>query len=95
MLPVERLQAVWKSEQLNRTIQLTISGCVGPCDLANVTLVLTPAETIWLGGLVGDEVYEQLIGWARACDSAGRLLPLPQALDAHRFERYAAAIAAS
>ena len=28
-VPVERLKAVWKEEKLNRTVQLTISGCLG------------------------------------------------------------------
>ena len=31
------------AEKLNRTIQLTISGCLGPCDVPNVALLLTPA----------------------------------------------------
>lgn len=87
-LPVEWLKQVWRDERLNRTVQLTISGCLGPCDLANVTLLIAPGRTVWLGGLQGEAVYGALIEWARACHAAGRLLRLPAALEAHEFERF-------
>ena len=50
-VPVERLKAVWKAEKLNKTVQLTISGCLGPCDLANVILVMTAGSMYWFGGI--------------------------------------------
>lgn len=88
-VPVERLKAVWRAEKLNRTVQLTISGCLGPCDLANVALVVTPRGNEWLGGMAGGAVYDALIAWARECDRENRLLPLPAGFDACRFERFA------
>lgn len=90
-LPVERLKEIWRLEKLNRTVQLTISGCLGPCDLTNVTLVLTRDGTTWLGGLSGAADYDALIDWARACHAVGEALPLPDRFDANRFERFEAA----
>lgn len=87
-LPVERLKGVWKTEKLNRVVQLTISGCLGPCDLANVALVITADGNRWLGGMAGDGVYEALIDWARACAAAGEVLPLPAETDGLRFARF-------
>jgi len=87
-LPVERLKATWKAEKLNRVVQLTISGCLGPCDLANVALVIKPDGNRWLGEMAGDGVYESLIEWARACNAAGVLLPLPAGTDGLRFARF-------
>jgi hypothetical protein len=87
-VPVEQLKAIWQREKLNRTIQLTISGCLGPCDLVNVALVLLPEGNVWLGGLADDAAYGMLVDWARACHSAGSVLPLPQELEANRFERF-------
>lgn len=87
-VPVEALKSVWATEKLNRAIQLTISGCLGPCDLTNVALMMTPSKNIWLGGLTTREHYEMLIDWARACKAAGSLLELPEELDAHRFARF-------
>ncbi|MDY3558059.1 (2Fe-2S) ferredoxin domain-containing protein [Gemmata sp. JC673] len=87
-LPVVRLKEVWKGEKLNRSVQLTISGCLGPCDLANVTLLITPDGNLWFGGLAGDVVYEELIAWARECHREGRVVPLPIGFEERRFERF-------
>ena len=87
-LPTDKLKAAWRAGQLNQTVQLTISGCLGPCDLTNVTLALTPTGQVWLGELEGEAVYDALIGWARDCHAAGEVVPLPAVLDAHRFERW-------
>lgn len=87
-LPVDRLKAAWSAGKLNRVVQLTISGCLGPCDLVNVTLVLTPTEQVWLGGLQGDEDYDACLAWAAACEAAGSIVPLPERLAAKRFRRW-------
>lgn len=89
-VPVERIKAVWKAEKLNRAVQLTISGCLGPCDLPNVVLLLTPEGTAWYGNLAGDAHYDALIDWARACKAEGRTLEPPRAWEGHRFERFTA-----
>lgn len=87
-VPVERLKAVWKDEKLNRTVQLTISGCLGPCDMANVILVMTAAGTEWFGGIDDEAGFDAIIAWARACKAAEALLPLPTVLDTCRFKRF-------
>ena len=65
-VPVEPIKAAWKAEKLNRVIQLTISDCLGPCDLANVAMVLTPAGSQWFGLFKDDGPYEVLLTWAVA-----------------------------
>ena len=87
-VPVGRLKEIWKGEKLNRSVQLTISGCLGQCDLANVALVITPNGNEWLGSLAGNEVYEALITWAQECHRKGRLESLPAGFDTRRFERF-------
>jgi hypothetical protein len=84
-VPVERVKAAWRSGRLNRSVQLTISGCVGPCDVANVAVVVGPAGTSWFGGLEVSH-YDILIKWAQECHAAGALLPVPPGLREHRFE---------
>ncbi len=88
-VPVERLKDAWRTKRLNSIVQLTISGCLGPCDLANVALLILPAETVWLGGFAGNAVYDAAVTWAEHCQSAGRILPLPHQWEPHRFERFA------
>lgn len=87
-LPAEQLKEIWRTEKLNRTVQLTISGCLGPCNLTNVALAIVPEGNVWLGGMAGEAVYESLVAWARACHAEGRVLPLPDELDGLRFERF-------
>ena len=84
---MERIKAVWQKEHLNRTIQLTVSGCLGPCDVPNVVLMITPEGNEWLG-LIEGAAYDQLIQWARACQATGAVVPLPEALAAHRLQRF-------
>jgi cobaltochelatase CobN len=84
------VKARWTELKLNNTIQLTISGCLGPCDVANVVCMM-PAigDSIWLGGLSQASQYELLIKWAESCQREQHLLSLPVALDRYRFERFA------
>lgn len=89
-LPRERLKQEWKQRRLNDTIQLTISGCLGPCDLANVCCLVVPHDLPqWFGGLHDPQQYDGLIQWAQGCQAARSLQPLPDWLLALRFERFA------
>jgi hypothetical protein len=87
-VPIERFKAVWKAEKLNRTVQLTVSGCLGPCELANVVRVMTPDALEWLGRLDGQGPYEALLAWARDCQAAQALRQRPEALARYRFHRF-------
>src|SRR3954471_5245208 len=87
-VPVDRIKAAWKSEKLNRVIQLTISGCLGPCELPNVAVLMTPEGTTWLGKIAGEDHYDTLIAWARDSATAGAAPPVPESLEAYRFERF-------
>jgi cobaltochelatase CobN len=86
-VPVEWIKEVWQKEKLNRTIQLTVSGCLGPCDVPNVVLMITPEGNEWLGRIEG-AAYDQLIEWARACQAAGAVVPLPETLAGQRLQRF-------
>jgi predicted metal-binding protein len=87
-VPVEWIKAVWKAEKLNRFVQLTISGCLGPCDLPNVAVVVTASGMTWYGRLDHAAHYEALVAWARACRDRGAVPPRPEVLERHRFERF-------
>jgi cobaltochelatase CobN len=89
-VPVDRIKAIWKAEKLNRTVQLTISGCLGPCDLPNVVVLVTASGTEWFGRIESDEIYDALIDWARVCHGTGRIVALPEVMQDLRFERFPA-----
>jgi cobaltochelatase CobN len=87
-VPVERIKALWKTEKLNRTVQLTVSGCLGPCDVPNVVLVLTAAGPEWFANIAGDAVYDTLVDWAQRCHASKAALPLPAELNVYRLQRF-------
>ncbi len=88
-MPVDWLKAQWKQNKLLQSVHLTISGCLGPCDVANVVSIVTPWQTIWLGNLHEHAHYEALHRWAQACADARCVMPLPDELRAYEFDRFA------
>lgn len=87
-VPVSWLKAEWKQRKLLKTVQLTISGCLGPCDVPNVICIQTSGEAVWLGNVTLQHQYEALVAWAQACADLDLLVLLPDLLHAHRFSPY-------
>ena len=75
---MEWLKTEWRKRGLLKRVQLTISGCVGPCDVPNVVVITTASGTEWLGNIVGFEQYQSLLEWAVRCRDAGQMLALPR-----------------
>ena len=40
-VPVSALKEAWKEKALGDSVELTISGCLGPCSMRNVVLLET------------------------------------------------------
>lgn len=87
-VPVEQVKQWWRDHKLNKTIQLTISGCLGPCDLANVVAIALPWGIEWYGGLTELGEYERLCEWANECHRQRSLLTRPACLESKRFVRF-------
>lgn len=83
-VPVDWLKRLWRERRLAPHVQLTISGCLGPCDACNVALIFLGDRPVWLGGLSEQRDYATLLEWAEACARTGQVEPLPPAL--RRFE---------
>jgi hypothetical protein len=91
-VPIAQLKQRWKAARLLPKVQLTISGCLGPCDVANVACVITHDGTVWLGGLVEAEDYEALFDWAAGVHATGQPAPLPARFAGRILERFLAAM---
>ena len=87
-VPVEWMKDEWKKRGLKRSIQLTISGCLGPCDLLNVASISSAKQSVWLGRLRDFANYAALLEWALASREAGHALPLPNELSELRFDPF-------
>jgi hypothetical protein len=79
-VPVDWLKAEWRRRGLLKNVQLSISGCLGPCDVPNVVKIDLREETIWLGKIERFDQYREILDWATWSRAAGRLLPLPKDL---------------
>ena len=75
-----------KSMGLQEHVGLSISGCLGPCSLNNVTLMMNGNERIWLGELGTTEHYEALIEWAKSISNNQEVSELPDLLVSHQFK---------
>jgi hypothetical protein len=74
-VPVEWLKSEWRNRGLLKRVQLTISGCVGPCDVPNVVVITSSSGTEWLGNIVKFDQYRSLLEWAVRCRDASEMLP--------------------
>jgi cobaltochelatase CobN len=87
-VPVDWMKQEWRARALPKMVHLTISGCLGPCDVTNVVLVMMDGRQVWLGNLSSQEHYALLADWASACADADAVLPLPSAFDSYYLERF-------
>ena len=87
-VPVEWLKREWKHRGLLKRVHLTISGCLGPCDVPNVVMITGAEGVQWLGRINQQRQYEMLADWAEQSKIADRLLALPQEFNNHRLAAY-------
>ena len=89
-VPDEWLKAEWRARRLLKNVHLSISGCLGPCDVANAVKINSAEGEIWLGDVQEFYQYRDLADWASACHQAGYVLPLPRDLARLQLEIYRA-----
>ena len=87
-VPVDWLKRQWRNLGLLKHLHLTISGCLGPCDLVNVVAIVGPTATTWLGGLDHQDHFAALLDWAVHSVRDNVLVELPLLLADCQFERF-------
>jgi hypothetical protein len=87
-VPVDWLKKEWRSRGLLKRVQLTISGCLGPCDLPNVVTISDDSGTQWLGAITEFDQYLAIVDWASRSRDAGELLPLPKEFRQHTLRPF-------
>ncbi|HUO07786.1 MAG TPA: (2Fe-2S) ferredoxin domain-containing protein [Phycisphaerae bacterium] len=88
-VPIDWIKQQWKELKLAKHVQLTVSGCLGPCDVPNIVLLLTPSDQIWLGRLTDLEHYQPIVDWAARFAHSEQPADLPESLYAHRLDPFA------
>ncbi|MFN8557467.1 MAG: YHS domain-containing protein [Dehalococcoidia bacterium] len=78
----------WERRRLRSRLHLTFSGCLGPCAAGNNALLQVLGRSIWLKDLNDPTLVPLVYDYATAMLTAGRVLPPPDALAGHVYERY-------
>jgi nitrile hydratase accessory protein len=87
-VPLEEFKRQWKARGIRRRFHLTISGCLGPCALANVVLIQIRGESIWLHSINSPGDVNSIYNYVEKMLLAGEYLAPPVELAERRFQRY-------
>ena len=82
-VPVDFYKQEYKKRKIRKLVQLTMSGCLGPCDLPNVLTISNEQGTQCFGEITEFEQYRDLVDRATRSKDAGELLPLPREFQRH------------
>jgi YHS domain-containing protein/copper chaperone CopZ len=80
---------LWQSRRLRNKVHLTFVGCLGPCPVGNVAMLLIHGRSIWFKDLNDNALLPLLFDYIAAIVATGAVTPLTGALAEHVFERYA------
>ncbi|MGQ9896297.1 MAG: hypothetical protein ACUVR8_01860 [Acidobacteriota bacterium] len=87
-VPLVVYKQEWKARGLQLRIHLTVTGCLGPCQLANVILILFGGETVWLHSINDEATVRLVFDYLESMLASGRYLPPSGALAARHFNRH-------
>ena len=87
-VPDEWLKTEWRRRGLLKRLQLTISGCLGPCDVPNVVVFASKTSARWYGNVTDREMYRDILDWASASVAANHLLEVPKSFAGHSIEPF-------
>ncbi|MBW7885709.1 MAG: cobaltochelatase subunit CobN, partial [Caldilineaceae bacterium] len=79
----------WMRRKLRNRVHLNHAGCLGPCALANVVLLIFDGHPIWFHSVNNERLILAIFNYIDAMLEADRLLPPPPALVTHVFNGFA------
>jgi YHS domain-containing protein len=80
----------WERRRIRNRLHLTFTGCLGPCAVGNNALLQLHGRSIWLHDLNDPALVPLVFEYAEAMLDAGRILPVPDELRDHAYERFLA-----
>jgi nitrile hydratase accessory protein len=84
-VPRDLYHAEWERRGLRNRVHLTIGGCLGPCALANVVMLLFDGRQAWFHSIATDAQVVALYDWIEGLVRAEEWSPAPPALAAYQF----------
>jgi cobaltochelatase CobN len=87
-LPLDEFKQQWKRRGFRRRFHLTISGCLGPCPLANVVLLQFHGRSMWLHSINHATDVDLIYDYVERMLQGEPDLNLPAELAGRQFQRY-------
>ena len=87
-LPLEEFKHQWKKRGFRRRFHLTISGCLGPCPLANVVLLQFRGRSMWFHSINHAKDVDLIYNYVERMLQEETDLDLPAELAGRHFQRY-------
>ncbi len=84
----ELYHAEWERRRLRNRVHLNQAGCLGPCPLANVTMLLLDGRSTFFHSMNAEWQVLALFDYIEAQVAAGRYLPPPPALAEYAFNAF-------
>jgi cobaltochelatase CobN len=84
-VPAETFHLEWERRRLRNQVHLTIGGCLGPCALANVALLLFDGQAQWFHSVTGPAMANAIWDHVERMLEADRCLPPPPGLAPYHF----------
>ena len=84
-VPTELYHGEWERRRLRNVVHLTIGGCLGPCALANVALLLFDGQAMWFHSIDSEMLVRALYDHIDAMLAADGCLPAPPVLAPYHF----------
>ncbi|GMU39361.1 MAG: cobaltochelatase subunit CobN [Chloroflexota bacterium] len=75
----------WERRRIRNQVHLNMGGCLGPCPLANVCMLLFEGTTTFFHSMNTEQRVVQLYDYIEELIAAGRYLPPPASLQPHVF----------
>jgi cobaltochelatase CobN len=85
-VPVELYHHEWARRRIRHKVHLSLGGCLGPCALSNVALLLYDGHQIWFHSITGDEQVVAIYDYIEAMVQADCYLPPPETLASQVFD---------
>ena len=89
-MPVQLYQTEWERRKIRNRVHLTMGegACLGPCSLANITMLIFDGAAVWLQNMHTDAQVLALYDYIEAMIAANTYLPPPPALAPYVFQAY-------
>ncbi len=88
-IPTELYHNEWERRKLRNRIHLTIGGCLGPCTLFNVAMLMFDGRSLWFHSVNSDGQVLALYDYMEQLLAANSYVPPPPALTDNMFTSFA------